>query len=166
MCFNSSPSCPPQPRPVHGVHPLLAARSTEQGRRALCQHFEQLLHRTPAANARLCRFEDGGCCRGSQVQASVSALAQLPAGAKLQVQAVLTCSDSATSVPDWIASQYREPIALGARARLKQQPAREFTDLNGAVLDAQRFEAAIGSTPAQVYQGHTSQTPRKRPNWF
>jgi hypothetical protein len=86
------------------------------------------------------------------------------AGQKLQVQAVLVPTDTATAIPDALWSRHKSKIAEGAKYRLMRVPgalhkpreAQEASDL---------FEKAIASMAVETWRSHTSVTPRAKAKW-
>lgn len=88
------------------------------------------------------------------------------AGAKIQVQAVLVPTQSATGLPDALFNQYREAIACGALARLQMgSPDTPWYRPDLAMLNQGKYDAAIASMAVDAWRGHTHHTPRARPSF-
>lgn len=60
---------------------------------------------------------------------------------------------AAISFPKWISSQYMEALASGALARLMSMPGKPWSDLQGGLLHATRFRAAINAARESGVRG-------------
>jgi hypothetical protein len=87
------------------------------------------------------------------------------AGSKVQIQAVLMPSVSATTIPDLIYERYLECIAAGAKASLMQLPDTTFYKPNDAAIEEARFEQGINKASLDTFRGMTKNVPRNKVNW-
>lgn len=93
---------------------------------------------------------------------TVTTLTQLAVGADLQLQASLTCSRAATSIPDELMEQHIDALVAGARGRLMKKAGKAYTNLELAAAALAEFEAAIGAQAYSTHTGDTGQVPRRR----
>jgi hypothetical protein len=109
--------------------------------------------------------DEQGAGVASSDRVSVTLAQFYPAGAELQVEVSLTCSDSSTGLDDELFEQHRDAIVAGAKGRLMLMPEKPFTNLELGSVARSTFEVAIGSEGIDAYRGHTNNTPRQRPKW-
>ncbi len=93
---------------------------------------------------------------------SVQLAAAYAPGGALKVQAALTVSDGALTVPDAQAGQHSAAIVQGAKAILMAIPRQEFTDLTLAAFARGAFEDAIGTAQYEAHKGFGRDVPRMK----
>lgn len=90
----------------------------------------------------------------------------LPTGTStLRLTATLKPSDQAPGIEAFIAERYAEVIALGAAARLKQQPQKSYSAPDG-LSDWQAFEARCATINITIWRGLGNTPARTIPSWF
>lgn len=89
----------------------------------------------------------------------------LPPGMRVQVQASLAPSVSATGIPDSLAEQYTDAIVAGALFRLRTIPSQVFTNVEAASMDIAKFSMEIGRVQALAWRTHSNDQPRSRVRW-
>lgn len=85
-------------------------------------------------------------------------------GSRLQVQAALMPSRSATAIPDHLLSQHADALIDGAKYRLLRVPGPLHKPQEAAEAMA-LFERAIAACSVDAWRGHTNATPRASPKW-
>lgn len=102
------------------------------------------------------------CPDGKQVY-----LNPLPSATRsLVLTACLMPSDAAQGVENFIADEYRDLIARGAAGRLKQQPAKTYSDPNTGMLLWGSFETECAAVRERVRRGFGRVPPRVVPHFF
>lgn len=93
-------------------------------------------------------------------------LSTVAAGRVLRVRATLKPSDSATSIPDELAEQFRDAIVAGTLSRLLRTVNRSYSNPDlGAVKEAE-YQAAKNSTHFAAYKSFTAGVPRRRASFL
>lgn len=97
---------------------------------------------------------------------TITLLPAKAAGLVLRVEATLKPANSATGIEDYLFDQYADTIAMGAKARLMQQPDKPYTHVTDGLNFEQRFIAAISSIDFQRGRAFSSALPRARVRTF
>lgn len=84
----------------------------------------------------------------------------------LRVEAILRPSNAAEGVEDFLFDLYVEPIALGAKARLMQQPGKPYSNPTEAAACESRFNSAMATLSVKKWRGFSSAMPRSRVKTF
>lgn len=108
--------------------------------------------------------QDGDGAVISRDLVSFNIVGGVQAGAKVQVQAAIIPSLTATGLPDHLANRFFEAITEGAKATLLMTPG-DFFKPELAALSQAIFTTAINSNAVDAYLGHTADVPRARPKW-
>lgn len=92
--------------------------------------------------------------------------ASLPASSVLTLHATLKPSATASQLPDVLFDEHVESIAAGARAILKRQPGKEWSDPKGALDDDAAFQRAKGEARVCAEHGNVLGSLRVKPRRF
>lgn len=102
------------------------------------------------------------CPDGEQIY-----LNPLPSSTRsLVLTAALKPADNAPGVEDFVAARYRDLIARGAAARLKQQPGKAYSDPATGMSMWSSFESGCAEVRERVRRGFGRVPSRVVPNFF
>ena len=74
-------------------------------------------------------------------------IATADVNSSIQVRAILTLSDTATTLPDYVYANFKETLRNGILGRLMKIPGKDWTDMAAAATYLNAFE--VGKTEAR-----------------